>query len=132
MGTQSTWGVIGDTSYFAYQFSQSSMHYSVLLMFLVSASATPLGYYYPLNHFYQYALGTQPVVISLPVEGEVLFDCKEAGSFPNRENACKSYFVCIDQGDTGLFSVTERQCSPTLAFDVNLGVCNWEESVTDC
>ena len=84
----------------------SSMHCSLLLLFLVSASAIPLGYYFPLNPFYQWQPGTQPVVISLPEEGEVIFQCKEAGAFPNRENACKSYFVCIEQGNTGTFSVS--------------------------
>merc|ERR1712240_951067 len=111
-----------------------SMHYSLILLFLGTACCTPLGYYL-LNPCYWYtgcSPGTQPVVISLPQEGEILFDCKEAGSFPNRENACKSYFVCIEQGNTGTFSVTERQCSPSLAFDVSLGVCNWEQAVTDC
>ena len=80
------------------------MHYSLILLFLGTACCTPLGYYL-LNPFSQYTLGTQPVVIALPQEGEILFDCKEAGSFPNRENACKSYFVCIEQGNTGTFSV---------------------------
>merc|ERR1712050_69611 len=111
--------------------SSFSMQYSLILLFLGAACCTPLGYYL-LNPYYQYTLGTQPVVIALPQEGEILFDCKEAGSFPNRENACKSYFVCIEQGNTGTFLVTERLCSPSLAFDVSLGVCNWEQAVTDC
>merc|ERR1712050_527660 len=133
--------------YFAYQFGQSViMHYSLLLLlFLGTCCTSPLGYNI-LNPFYQYALFgecaqvcvsppctcTQPVVISLPEEGKINYECKEAGSFPNRENACKSYFVCIEQAGTGNFSVTERLCNPSLAFDVNLGVCNWEQAVTDC
>ena len=94
------------------------MHYSLLCVFLASVSATPL---YLLPPGYQYALFgvcaqvcvsppctcTQPVVISLPEEGETSYECKEAGAFPNRENECKSYFVCIEQGNTGTFSVRQ-------------------------
>merc|ERR1712154_331292 len=72
---------------------------------------------------------TQPVVIKPPEETDC--ECEASGSFPNRENACKSYFVCIEQEEGG-FSVTERDCNPSLAFDTSLGVCNWEQLVTDC
>merc|ERR1711971_769950 len=65
---------------------------------------------------------TQPVVITLPEDIESDFQCQAEGSFPNRENACKSYFVCIKKPETEGFSLTERACSPSLAFDTNLGV----------
>merc|ERR1711971_74945 len=111
------------------------MKYCMLLLFVAAASGSPLGYYpyyghYPLN-LIQY-VQTQPVVITLPEDIESDFQCEAEGSFANRENACKSYFVCIKKPATEGFSLTERACSPSLAFDTNLGVCNWEQAVTDC
>eukprot|EP00090_Calanus_glacialis_P015699 TRINITY_DN2474_c0_g1_i1.p1 TRINITY_DN2474_c0_g1~~TRINITY_DN2474_c0_g1_i1.p1 ORF type:complete len:121 (-),score=18.14 TRINITY_DN2474_c0_g1_i1:67-429(-) len=120
------------------------MKYFLALLFVAASSGSPLGYY-PLNLIQYELFGpcsqvcvsppctcTQPVVITLPGDGEGDFECETAGSFPNRENACKSYFVCIKKNETEGFLLTERACNPSLAFDTNLGVCNWEQAVTDC
>merc|ERR1711892_325336 len=123
------------------------MKYCLGLFFVAVASASPYYYFHSIPVFPYVWLNDcgkvcvsppctcnpQPIVISLPGEdGAVDYDCEEAGSFPNRENACKSYYVCIEQPEFGNFSVTERTCNPTLAFDASLGVCNWESAVTDC
>merc|ERR1711923_660071 len=115
------------------------MKISLALLFLGTVSATPVGYYlvspwYALfGNCGQVCVSppctcTQPVVIKPPEE--VNYECSKEGSFPNRGNECKTYFVCIKDTADG-FSVTERYCEPGLAFDTKLGVCNWEDAVTD-
>ena len=91
---------------------------SLICLFYFSAVAsTPVGYYllYPLalprevfGPCSQVCVSppctcTQPVVIKPPEE--VDYECSKEGSFPNRGNECKTYFVCIKDTADG-FSVS--------------------------
>ncbi len=44
---------------------------------------------------------------------------------------CHSFFVCVHDGNGG-YTPHKYDCENNLAYDANIGVCNWEEQVDSC
>jgi len=82
-----------------------------------------------LPHYFTYGLPTQPVVLDPDVD----YKCSNEGVFVNPED-CGSYFVCNNNG-FGL-KATKVDCpgagDNSLAFNEQLGFCDWAQRVPGC